>query len=294
MSRRWLPAVIACGLLGAGLPTAPALASGSRAVVAPVSAQADAGTNLQGLGSHSWTTTTLSGAQTPAPLGGIDYLVPQGVDGPLPVVTMVAGFSDTRQSVRWLAERLASHGLLVQLVDSVTPIDPPTARARALVSAQDFLLTGSPVRTLVDPSRTALWGYSMGGGGALEAAQQLPGLDAVVAVFPWDASPRFPRITAPTLVVSGERDAVAVPAWYADPAYASLTMPDRAYAMVAQASHPLPSHSTDPRLTELSVAWLVDHLVGSPAAHAWRCPGPQVGVPVAGTAGYAQWRATCP
>lgn len=287
--------------LGLLLTTTAALVAGSvpSAMAAPaqphqVVAADDPGTNLQGPGQYTWTTTTLTGDRTPVALGGIDYLVPQGIEGRLPVVTMIAGFADERGSVRWLAERLASHGILVQLIDTITPIDPPNERADAVVAAQQFLVESSPVRDLVDASREGLWGYSMGGGGVLEAASRLSGLDAVVAVFPWDVNPHFPKVDAPTMVITGQDDGVAIPSWYGQPAYASLTMPDRAFAMLAGAHHPLPSHSTDPRLAEDTVAWMTSHLEGSAAAHAFLCPGPATGVPEAGTAGYTQWQSTCP
>ncbi|WP_409485246.1 dienelactone hydrolase family protein [Arsenicicoccus dermatophilus] len=252
--------------------------------------------SLQGMGAHPVTAVALPADLTPAAVGGADYLFPADTgDRRLAAVTMMPGFADSRASVRWLAERLASHGLIVQLVDPASPVDPPVVRARAFAQAQELLLSASPVSGRVDPARTALWGYSMGGGGALQAASTLPALRAVVAVFPWHATPSFPTLTAPTLVVAGQADGVAVPAWYAQPIYASLTgSPDRAYAELAQARHPLPSHSTDARLAEMSAAWLLTHLTDARPADGFLCPGPQVGVPVADTPGYSAYTATCP
>lgn len=170
--------------------------------------------------------------------------------GPFPLVVVSHGYDNASVLFNWLTENLASKGYVVAAIRHEDP--PITDRARfpetlvnrpldvAFVTRSLQHLLGR--EGLVDPARTALVGYSMGGYGVLAAAggvldpasplvqlagggltafarggaqqEQLrvPGLRAVVALAPaggalgaWGAE-GLASITAPMLLIAGDRD----------------------------------------------------------------------------------------
>jgi dienelactone hydrolase len=79
---------------------------------------------------------------------------------------------------------------------------------------------------LLDPERYAYTGHSMGGGGALYAASEDAGTDAVVPLAGWSDSPDLSALTTPALVVTCTGDDVdssdAPNAVHSEVFYASL------------------------------------------------------------------------
>lgn len=170
--------------------------------------------------------------------------------GPFPLVVVSHGYDNASVLFSWLAENLASKGFVVAAIRHEDP--PITERARfpeTLVNrpldvafAAQALQRSLGGEGLVDPARTALIGYSMGGygvlaaaGGALDPASPLvqiaggglaayarggarqeslrvSGLRAVVALAPaggslgaWGAD-GLAAITVPMLLIAGDRD----------------------------------------------------------------------------------------
>ena len=96
-----------------------------------------------------------------------------------PLVVVSHGYSNDPAAMTWLTENLASKGYVVAAIHHEDPpITDRTQFARALDAPAPRTSPSSPKRCkarcaadhLVDPARTALIGYSMGGYGVLTAA----------------------------------------------------------------------------------------------------------------------------
>jgi dienelactone hydrolase len=105
-----------------------------------------------------------------------------------PALILGHGISSDRTNLSSLARRLAESGFAVLTLDlrghgeNRNPF--PIGRARADALAPDFAAAVDFLRTspLVDGSRIAVAGHSMGAGAALDFATRDSGLDAVVAI----------------------------------------------------------------------------------------------------------------
>jgi len=103
-----------------------------------------------------------------APAAGADY----------PLVVVSHGYSNDPAAMTWITENLASKGYVVAAIHHADP--PITDRSKAaepyLRRPLDIVFVAESLRKklgeqhLVDRSRLALIGYSMGGYGALTAA----------------------------------------------------------------------------------------------------------------------------
>ncbi len=138
-------------------------------------------------------------------------------DAPTPVggVAIAPGFTELQTHIEWWGPRLASHGFAVLVLDTNDPRDRPEARADALMAAVEVLRgentrDGSPLLGRIDPSKMAIMGHSMGGGGVLIAANDHPDAIQVAIPFtPWEPDGVFDGITVPTLVIAGSADEIA-------------------------------------------------------------------------------------
>jgi predicted dienelactone hydrolase len=103
--------------------------------------------------------------------------------GPYPLVVMSHGYSGTPVAMSWLAENLASKGYVVAAPHHEDPplTDPAGFAGPLLLRPLDIAFTAHTLQAraragdaffggLIDPSRVALAGYSMGGYGVLTAA----------------------------------------------------------------------------------------------------------------------------
>lgn len=137
-------------------------------------------------------------------------------------VAISPGFLADGRTLTWLAKRLASQGFVAIVISTNSIFDRPASRGGQLLAALDYLTTRSANRGLVDPTRLAVVGHSMGGGGVLEAAKRDLTLKAVVSIFPWDLKTGFGAVASPTLVIGSKPDWIAPVAIHALPIYASL------------------------------------------------------------------------
>ncbi|MQA89277.1 MAG: alpha/beta hydrolase [Gemmatimonas sp.] len=147
--------------------------------------------------------------------GDATIYYPADVDEPVGGVAIAPGFTERQGHIEWWGPRLASHGYAVLILDTNDPRDRPDVRAEALIAAvrtlkEENSRQGSPLFGKVDTGRMAVMGHSMGGGGALLAADQLGDeIQAAIPFTPWQPDGDFDGITAPTLVIAGSADDIA-------------------------------------------------------------------------------------
>ena len=195
-------------------------------------------------------------------------------DAPEPVggIAIAPGFAENQSHIWWWGARLASHGYAVILIDTNDPREPPEDRATALMAGLRTLQmeNGRPDGPLfgrLDPERLAVAGHSMGGGGALLAAQLFPDrLRAAVPFAPWLPNPEFPDLTVPTLIIAGEADRVAGVAAHAWPHFQAIPeSTPKVYLEVADGDHFISDTNRGADLDMLGsyvVAWLGLYLDG--------------------------------
>lgn len=184
--------------------------------------------------------------------GGTMYY-PTGTEETFGVVAISPRYTASESSIAWLGPRLASFGFVVVTFDTSSRYDQPRQRATQLLSALDHA---------IDESRQAVMGHSMGGGGALQAAEDRDEIQAVVPLTPWNAKKNWSSIDAPTLIIGAENDRTAPVRSHAIPFYESLTgAGQRAYLELRGASHFAPNTSNT-TIAKYSIAWLKRHLDG--------------------------------
>jgi pimeloyl-ACP methyl ester carboxylesterase len=116
--------------------------------------------------------------------------LPPGAEGPVPCVVMGSGLSCVRdQGMSAVAERFATAGFVGLAID-YRHFGDSDGEPRGLVSGarqrQDLRagLAFARARPEVDATRTALWGYSLGGGNVQAVALEEPALAAAICVAP--------------------------------------------------------------------------------------------------------------
>jgi hypothetical protein len=158
----------------------------------------------------------------------------------------------------WLGHRLASQGFVIFTIDTNSRYDQPASRGDQLLAALDYLVedSTSAVRNRIDPSRLAVMGHSMGGGGVLEASADRPSLKAGIPLTPWNLDKSWGEVTVPQLIVGAESDSVASVSSHAIPFYESLSGNlDKAYLELNNASHFAPN-SNNTTIAAYSISWL--------------------------------------
>jgi dienelactone hydrolase len=151
--------------------------------------------------------------------------VPVDATPPFAGVAFVPGFVSPQSSIQMWGPFLASHGIVVITLGTNTPADQPDVRATALLDGLQTLQSenrraGSPLQGKLDAARLAIAGWSMGGGGALIAAQQTPSLKAVLTLRPWSPGAVFPNLTVPVMFLAAQNDTLA--AGQCQPFYESI------------------------------------------------------------------------
>ena len=206
--------------------------------------------------------------------GGDIYYPTDTSQGTFGAVAIAPGFTARKSSMAWLASRLASHGFVVFNIDTNTTSDQPASRGRQLLAALDQLTRDSRVSGRIDPTRLAVMGHSMGGGGTLEASRSRPSLQAAVPLTPWNVTKTWSGNQVPTLVVGAEQDTVASVASHAQPFYRSLpSSPGKAYLELDGASHFAPNLSNT-TIAKYSLSWLKLFVDNDERYRQFVCPGP--------------------
>lgn len=213
----------ACAALAAGLlAAAPALHAQSN----PYQKGPDpTPALLEGTGPFSVRTTSVSRLSAAGFGGGTVYY--PTASGRYGLIAVSPGFTGTQSTVSFWGERLASHGFVVIVIDTITIYDQPSSRADQLMAALDHVVSlannrFSPLYGKVDATRRAVMGHSMGGGGSLIAARDNPSLKAAIPMAPWNTYTNFSTVRVPTMVFGCEADTIAPVRQHAEPFYESI------------------------------------------------------------------------
>jgi dienelactone hydrolase len=220
--------------------------------------------------------------------GGIIYYPTDNSQGSFGAVAFAPGFLATTDHYPWVGPRIASHGFVVFVIDTLSRNDPPTRRAAQLLAALDYLVTSSPVRGRIDPERLAVAGHSMGGGGTVEAADERPSLQAAVALEPWHSDKTWSGVKVPTLVVGAEADTTAPVDTHAEPIYERIpAASEKAYVELNDADHRVGTRG-DTTQAKFVVVWLKRYVDNDTRYEQFICPNPGP------DAAIEEYRGTCP
>jgi predicted dienelactone hydrolase len=198
-------------------------------------------------------------------------------DGTFGVVAISPGYTAGESSISWLGSRLASFGFVVITFNTNSRYDQPAARGSQLLAALDQTIADPTVGNRVDPTRQAVVGHSMGGGGTLEAAKSRRSLEAAVPLTGWNLDKSWPEVEAATLVVGAQNDSVAPVTSHSIPFYGSLTNAERrSYLELRGASHFAPN-SSNTTIAKYTVAWLKRYVDNDARYEQFIVPGPSTG-----------------
>ncbi|MGC5054768.1 ricin-type beta-trefoil lectin domain protein [Micromonospora sp. DT48] len=187
----------------------------------------------------------------------------------------------------WMGPWLASHGFVVIGIETNSTNDFDTARGTQLLAALDYLTQQSPVRDRIDPSRLAVSGHSMGGGGALSAAMRRSSLKAVVGITPFSPSSNLASNQVPTMVISGQADTVVTPSYALD-LYNSLpASTESVYLEVAGGDHGFMVGRSNPVLIRTMLPFLKMFVDNDTRYSQFLCP-------LMDNSGVVTYRSTCP
>jgi predicted dienelactone hydrolase len=214
--------------------------------------QAPTTANIGGNGSFATTNTAITGASG---FGGGRVYYPTTA-GQYPVIAIVPGYTAYWSSLSWLGPRVASWGFVVVGIETNSTLDQPAQRGQELLAALRWATNSSPsaVRAKVDPSRRAVAGHSMGGGGTLEALRSDSTLKAGVPLAPWNLTSNWSSVRAPVAIIGGQADTIAPVSSMSIPFYNSLGG-SKDYVELAGESHFFPQ-SADPVVSQVLVSWM--------------------------------------
>jgi len=221
--------------------------------------------------------------------GGTIYYPNDTSQGTFGAVAVSPGFFSPQAFIAWAGPRIASQGFVVFTIDTNTIFDFPGSRASQLTAALNYLVNSSPaaVRSRIDPSRLAVMGHSMGGGGTLEAAQNHPEYQAAVALQPWDIFMNFGNDRVPSMIVGAQNDFIAGVGSFAEPFYEQIpAASEKAYVEVAGVDHFLGTSSNTTQ-SKYAISWLKRYVDNDTRYEQFLCPRPVDSTLV-------EYRDTCP
>ncbi|SDJ00903.1 Dienelactone hydrolase [Lentzea albidocapillata subsp. violacea] len=155
----------------------------------------------------------------------------------------------------WMGHWLASFGFVVIGIDTINRNDFDVARGTQLLAALDYLTQRSSVRTRVDPSRLAVMGHSMGGGGTISAALRRPTLKAAIGLAPYSPSQTTTGMQVPTVLLAGQNDGTSTPASIITLHNNIPASTEKAYLELTGAGHGFPT-SNNSVVTRKVIPWM--------------------------------------
>ena len=220
--------------------------------------------------------------------GGMIYYPTDTSLGTWGAVAIVPGYTARfADEEAWMGPWLASFGFVVIGVETNSLTDFDTARGTQLLAALDYLTQRSSVRDRVDPARLGVIGHSMGGGGAISAAERRPSLKAAVPLAPYSPSQNLATDQVPTMIISGQRDTVVTPS-YLDGLYATMPAATQsAFVEIAGADHLFPTRA-NATVTRLTIPWLKIFLDNDTRYTQFLCPS------LADSSGISRYKSKCP
>jgi triacylglycerol lipase len=224
---------------------------------------------LNGDGPFSINSSSVSSLVSGFGGGTIYYPVTSGSYG---VIAVCPGYTGTQSSIAWFARRLASHGFVTIAMNTNSIYDQPSSRATQLRAAVSYVInsSSSTVRARVDSSRRGLSGHSMGGGGTLIASSQDSTFKVGIPMTPWNTYTSFSSVRVPQMIFGADGDSVAPASSHARPFYNSITLAEKAYALLNNASHFTPN-STDERIGRYGVAFAKRFVDGDTRYNSFLC-----------------------
>ncbi len=170
--------------------------------------------------------------------------------GQYALVAVCPGFVSPESSIAAISKRLATHGFVVVTIATNTLLDQPTSRSTQILAALKTAVatkTGA-VAGKIDVSRQVASGWSMGGGGSLEAVASTPGLKAAVAFAPWDtAVSKMKTITVPSLMIGATGDVIAPVGTHSQKFYDAIPAgTPKLLAVIQGSSHFFPNSASEP------------------------------------------------
>lgn len=140
-------------------------------------------------------------------------------------VTLTGGFGNTKEDMYWLANSLVSQNVIV-FATSAAVNNTVEGYEKAHKAAYKLIVNANndakgELYQKVD--LIGLIGYSMGGGGAINAAQDLGlGVKTVIGLAPYEPEALLTGVSADVLMMVGNTDTVAPADKHADVAFANL------------------------------------------------------------------------
>ncbi|WP_433200549.1 cellulose binding domain-containing protein [Dactylosporangium sp. CS-047395] len=283
-TRTWLPALLAgvAALTVAAAGLHPAAAAGATQRGPDPSLSYVAG-NRGGFATAQLTVPPGNGFN-----GGFIYYPTDTSLGTWGAVAIVPGYTAKfANEEAWMGPWLASFGFVVIGVETNSTTDYDTARGTQLLAALDYLTQQSPVRDRVDPNRLGVIGHSMGGGGAISAAERRPALKAAIPLAPFSPSQNLATDRVPTMVIAGQNDTVVTPS-YVDNLYGTMPAATQsALVQIAGADHLYFTH-TNAHEMRLIIPWLKLFLDSDTRYGQFLCPA------LADSTGISGYRSRCP
>ncbi|SCK47051.1 alpha/beta fold hydrolase [Streptomyces sp. WMMB 322] len=280
----------AVGVLAALLLAAVAACSGGPAEEGPresspgAGAERDAGGPQKG--PYKVRTQTVSPGDTGGDFGSGTVYYPDDDSRRYGVIAASPGLGADESMVTPYGELLASHGFVVITFNTKTTEDSPPQRGRQLLDALDHATRRSAAADRADPERLGVLGHSMGGGGALYAAERNPKVKAAVPLTPYAERGEWRRVKAPTLVIGGSDDEVAPTSEHAEVFYEGLSGAREKAYLELDGDH-FAATPPDGLVARQVVAWFRYFVAGDTDSAGRLCPPPR-------TAGVTDSRDTCP
>ncbi|WP_327749143.1 ricin-type beta-trefoil lectin domain protein [Streptomyces europaeiscabiei] len=187
----------------------------------------------------------------------------------------------------WMGPWLASFGFVVIGIDTNSPNDYDTARGTQLLAALDYLTQKSPVRDRVDPNRLGVLGHSMGGGGAISAAERRPSLKAALPLAPFSPSQNLSSLKVPTMIMGARDDGTITPS-YLNGLYSGMpSATQSAYIELTSGGHGFPTWGNS-NVTRRTIPWLKIFLDNDTRYTQFLCPS------LADSSGVSRSQTKCP
>lgn len=203
---------------------------------------------------------------------------------------VIPGFLSSKLQMMWACDKVASHGFVVAVMETNSGLDFPGGRRDQAQAVIQHLSSGSApsaIQQRLDTSRWSVGGWSMGGGGALDAGNENnPQLQAVVGWEPWNIG-SYGFLSVPALIVGASNDLVAAAGAHAEPFYNSILLAEKYYVELSGQGHFV--GSTDNIVqSAATIAWLKRWVDNDTRYDSILCPPPGPG------SGIAETRSSCP